>query len=178
MGAMASPQTPVASLASKGVVVTVRIEETSISSLQRGQRVTFTSPALPGPQLDLQVDQIAPTGDAKAHTFFVQLIPIGTTPDLRPGMSGQVSIVTRRENVVLLAKEAVLIQGGQATLFVVQDGRAHLRKVDGGLVDDKHLEVLSGIRPGEQVVVSGQSLLKEGDVVAVEGAPERRRPPG
>ena len=63
--------------------------------------------------------------------------------------------------MVLVPKEAVQRQGGQPGLFVVQDGNALLQKLDVGLVDDKHMEVLRGVKPGDQVVVSGQNLLNE-----------------
>jgi RND family efflux transporter MFP subunit len=177
-GAMASPQTPVVTIAGKDVVVSLRVEETGISSLQKGQRVTFTSPALPGQRLDLQIDQIAPTGDEKAHTFSVQMRPVDATPGLKPGMSGEVSIATRHEKVVLVPKEAVLYRSGLPTVFVVQDGKAQLRKVDGGLSDNKNIEIQNGLQPDDQVVVSGQNLLNEGDLVTLEGPTERRRPPG
>jgi len=177
-GAMASPQTPVVTIVGKEVAVSLRVEETSIGAIQKGQRVTFTSPALPGQRLDLQVDQISPSGDEKAHTFFVQMRPVDTPPALKPGMSGEVSIANRHEKVVLVPKEAVLYRSGQSILFVVQDGKAQLRKVDGGLIDQKNLEIQNGVQPDDQVVVSGQNLLNEGDLVTVEAPTERRRPPG
>ena len=90
-GAVASPQTPIVTLVSGNVLVSSRVEETDISSLEIGQRVTFTSPALPGQQLDLEIHWIAPIGDRRAHTFLVQMRPIADAPDLRPGMSGKVS---------------------------------------------------------------------------------------
>ena len=139
-----------------------------MGSLREGQRVTFTSPALPGQYLELQIGGIAPTGDEKSHTFAVQMRPQTPTPYLKPGMSGQVSVSIRHENVLLIANEAVLRQGSQSTLFVVQDGKAHLRQVGVGLSDDKNLEIYGGIRPGDQVVVSSQNQLNEGDPVVIE----------
>ena len=90
-GAVASPQTPVVTLTSRDVLVSLRVEETDISSLQEGQRVTFTSRALPGQKLELEIDWIARTGDRQSHTFLVQMHPVAEAPDLKPGMSGQVS---------------------------------------------------------------------------------------
>ncbi len=66
-------------------------------------------------------------------------------PDLKPGMSGHGSILTRHENVVLVPKEAVLHQGGQAAVFVVEDGMAHLQQVGGGLTDGKNMEIHNGV---------------------------------
>lgn len=177
-GAIASPQTPVVTVVSKTVVLSLRVEETSINSFQIGQPVTFTSPVLPGQSLAFRVDQIAPIGDERAHTFLVQMRPAGATRDLKPGMSGQVSVPTQHDHVVLVPKEAVQYQGGQPTLFVVQDGKARLRPVAGGLIDDKNMEVQSGVQADDQVVVSGQNQLNEGDPVTIEAPTERRRPQG
>jgi membrane fusion protein (multidrug efflux system) len=166
-GEVASPQAPIVTVASRAVLVSSRVEETVISSLQKGQRVTFISPALPGQDLELQIQWIAPTGDEKAHTFSVQMSPTDADADLKPGMSGEVLFSTQRENVVLVPQEAVLRQGGQPALFVVQDGKAHLRQVVVGLTDQKHMEVLRGVQPGDRVVVSGQNLLNEATPVTI-----------
>jgi RND family efflux transporter MFP subunit len=174
-GAVATSQTPVVTLASRKVVVSLRVEETRIASLQPGQRVTLTSPALPGRELELQIDWIAPAGDEKAHAFLLRLRPVEGATELKPGMSGQVSIVTRREGVTLVPRQAVLQEDGQATLFVIQDNKAHLRKVEVGLVDAENMEIHSGIQAGEQVILSGQALLSDGDEVTLESRSPKKR---
>lgn len=163
-GAMASsrPSTPVVTVVSKDVVVSFLVEETGMGSLRKGQQVDFTSPALSAQHLELRIERIAPTGDQSDHTFEVQMYPVDPTLDLKPGMSGQVSIMTRRENVLLVPREAVLSRGGQPALFVVQDDMADLRQVGGGLTDGKNMEIHYGIQPGDLVLVSGQHLLDEG----------------
>ena len=167
-GAKASPQTPVVAIASSELVVSIRVEETGINSLQKGQQVTFTSAALMDRDVELQIDRIAPGGDEKSFTFLVLLHPAGDIADLKLGMSGQVKISTRHENAVLVPREAVLRQAGQPALFVVEDGKAHLRSVGVGLVDDKNVQVVGGIQPGEQVIISGHNLLREGDPVSIK----------
>jgi RND family efflux transporter MFP subunit len=176
-GAIASSQTPIVTVASKNVVVSLRVEETRIASLQQGQRVTLTSPALPGQYLEMQIDWISPAGDEKAHAFLLRLRPVHGAPELKPGMSGQVSVLTRHENVTLVPREAVLREDGQAALFVIQDNKAQLRKVEIGLVDAKNMEIQSGIQPGEQVIVSGQGLLNDGDAVSIEERSRKRSRP-
>ena len=177
-GAMASQQTPVVTIAGNELVVSLQVEETALSSLKTGQLVTFTSPALPGIDLELKIDRVSPVGDAKAHTFLVQMYPGATAPDLKPGMSGQVEIANRHEDVVLVPKEAVLHQGGEAALFVVQDDTAHRVLVDLGLVDVKKTEIRSGVQDGDQIVITGQGLLKDGDRVKIEEPAKRGRRSG
>ncbi|HXM69923.1 MAG TPA: hypothetical protein VN970_02230, partial [Thermoanaerobaculia bacterium] len=55
-------------------------------------------------------------------------------------------------------------------VFVVAGGKAHQRKVDTGISDETRVEVLGGLRPGEQVVTGPyRSLrdLKDGDPVRI-----------
>lgn len=169
LGAIASsrPKTPIVTVVSKDVVVSLRVEETAVAYFREGQSVQFASPALAGQRLELRIDRVAPAGDQKDHTFLVQMSPLGTVPDLKPGLSGEVSILAGRENVVLVPKEAVRRQGSEFSLFIVQDARAHFVEVAGGLTDGKNMEILGGVQPGDQVVVSGQNLLDEGTQVNV-----------
>ena len=58
----------------------------------------------------------------------------------------------------------VAIQQGQnfAYVFVIRDGVAELRKIAPGGADDVRTEILSGLQPGEAVVVDGQMRLSDG----------------
>ena len=170
-GAFAADDTPIVTVASTNVIVFLRVEETSISSLREGQSVIFTSPALPGKDLELQIDRIAPAGDEKTYTFLVQLNSTGPIPDLKPGMSGQVSIMTHHENAVLVPKEAVLRHLGRPALFVIQNNKALLRTVDVGLNDLTNIEIFGGIQPGDKVVISGHNVLEDGDEVSIMESP-------
>jgi Barrel-sandwich domain of CusB or HlyD membrane-fusion len=176
-GALATAQTPIVTLAGKDIVVSLRVEESRLASLRLGELVTFTSPATPS-TLELRVERIAPAGDDKAHTFLVQMVPLASAQALKPGMSGRVSIPTRRPDAVLVPRQAVLHRDGQPFVFVVQDGAARLQKVDVGLTGETNTEIRSGVKVGDQVMTMGQNLVKDGDRVSVEGSSERQRPPG
>ena len=171
IGAIASPRPmiPVATVASKDVLVSLRVEETGIGFFQEGQKVRFTSPGLPVQRLELEVGLVAPTGEKEAHTFLVQLSPSVPVPGLKPGLYGQVSISSQREGVLLVPKEAVSRVGGRLSLFIVRDGQAISVDVDAGLEDDKNIEILGGIQSGDLVVVSGQNLLNGDTEVTVAG---------
>jgi RND family efflux transporter MFP subunit len=167
-GAVVSTQTPIVTISSKDIVVSVQVEESSINSLQPGQLVSLTTPVLPDQGLDLRVDWIAPGGNQQAHTFAVQLSPVESPTGLKPGMSGQVSIETQKVEVVLVPRQAVLHQQGQAMVFVVEGGIANLRQVTTGRENNEEVEVRSGVQAGDQIVVFGQEHLQDGDRVAFE----------
>ena len=93
VGATASPQAPVYTVATTEVVVSFLVEETVIGGLEEGRTLQFTSPALPGRTLDVQVDGIAPTAGAGGHAF---LVKNGARPVRRRsaagGVGGRVSV--------------------------------------------------------------------------------------
>ncbi|HIM37665.1 MAG TPA: hypothetical protein EYM38_06540, partial [Dehalococcoidia bacterium] len=80
----------------------------------------------------MEVDLVAPTGEKEAHTFLVQLSPSVPAPGLKPGLSGQVSISSEREGVLLVPNKAVRRVGGRFSLFIVRDGQARSVEVDAG----------------------------------------------
>jgi multidrug efflux pump subunit AcrA (membrane-fusion protein) len=51
----------------------------------------------------------------------------------------------------------------------VEDGKASLREIQLGITDGKQTEVLSGLEPGDQLVVAGQETLNDGDAVRMGG---------
>ena len=167
VGSMASPQTPVFTIATTEVVVSFLVEETVIGGLEVGRLLQFTSPALPNQVLDLEVARINPTAGATGHTFLVKMAPVPATTVLRPGVSGQVSVSIYRERTLLVPKEAVLSSGSQSSIYVVRNGVAHLERVAVGLIGDQYREVLDGLQPGAQVVVSGQHLLSDATPVTI-----------
>ena len=169
VGAMASPQTPVFTVATTDVVVSFLVEETMIGGVEEGRVLEFTSPAAPDRPLNLAVDRVAPTAGATGHTFLVKMEPVAGTTALRPGVSGQVSVSIQRTDTLLVPKEAVFNSGSQSSAYVVRDGVAHLKPVAVGLANDRYREILDGLQPGDEVVVSGQHLLTDATPVTVAG---------
>lgn len=91
---------------------------------------------------------------------------------LHSGTSCQVHLpVGPPRERVLVPKDAIVRKSGGATLaFLVEDGKAAMRPVQlGGEFGDRY-EVLSGLNPGESVVIRGNERLRPGVPVLVQGA--------
>ncbi|MFQ6029824.1 MAG: efflux RND transporter periplasmic adaptor subunit [Dehalococcoidia bacterium] len=165
-GALATTQTPVVSLNSREIVVSIQVEETALSQLHMESTMVLTSPALPGRPIPLQIRHIAPSGNEPEHTFSVQLEPSERVPDLRPGISGQVSLETRPKSVVLIPRDALVFPENQPHVFVAEAGRAHLRRVETGIGDWQQIEIRQGIAAGEQIIVGGLEQVTHGISIA------------
>jgi membrane fusion protein (multidrug efflux system) len=167
-GAFATPSTTILTLASTGIEVHVTVEEANLAAVQAGQEVTLTVPAYPGENFPAKVVTVAPTGDPRAHTFDVKIVPDTQDPRLLPGMFAQVQIVAAQKNDALLVpKEAIVQQGNQQIVFVANNGKAVATPVQTGMTNDTSVEIVSGLAPGAQVVVIGQNGLRDGSPIQV-----------
>lgn len=152
------------------LIATLHVPERELARLAPGQAAALSADALPGERFVGVIDRISPVIDADSGTFRVTVELSDPTGRLRPGMFGRFDIVyDRREQAVLVPVESVLIEDGEASVFVVTDGEAQRRSVEVGYRNNGHYEIVSGIEPGESVVVTGQASLKSGARVLVLG---------
>ncbi len=70
--------------------------------------------------------------------------------------------VARRESAVQVPVAALLRQAGRWSVYAVQDGRARLQTVEVGLRNPESAEVLSGLAPGQTVVLYPGDALRDG----------------
>jgi membrane fusion protein (multidrug efflux system) len=167
-GAFATPSSTILTLASTGVEVHVTVEEANLASVQPGQDVTLTVPAYPGVNFPAKVVTVAPSGDPRAHTFDVKIVPNTQDQRLLPGMFAQAQIVAQQKpDALLVPKEAIVQQGNNQVVFVADNGKAVATPVQTGMTNDTSVEITSGLTPGAQVVVIGQNGLRDGAPIQV-----------
>lgn len=66
---------------------------------------------------------------------------------------------------------ALLDDGGQNYVFVIEKGVAHRRNVTAGTAQGESVSVPAGLKPGEHVAISGGTALEDGMKVSEGGAP-------
>lgn len=92
-------------------------------------------------------------------------------PDLalRPGIVARAQILKRRhDHVVVIPRDAVLMQSDGPVAFVAEGKRAVRRRLELGADQGLMVAVLSGLEEGEHLVVRGQRQLHDGSAVAVQ----------
>lgn len=157
------------------LLATLNVPERELSRLSAGQTALMQADAIPGERFAGVVDRISPVVDADSGTFRVTVEITDQSRRLRPGMFGRFDIVyDRREDAVLVPVDAVLVEDGEASVFVIADGKAERRGIELGYRNNGDYEVRSGVAPGESIVVTGQASLRSGARVEVLGD----EPPG
>jgi len=86
---------------------------------------------------------------------------------LVPGLYAEATLtLEHRDDIPTVPIQALAHEADKTTVFVVdQDGRVQDRAVQTGLMTSSYAEIVSGLREGEEVVVSDRSGLKPGERV-------------
>jgi HlyD family secretion protein len=85
---------------------------------------------------------------------------------LKSGYDMTIKIITAsKENTLLINEKAIFEYQGKDHVFVKVNGIARLRAIEKGLESDEHVEVLSGLKEGETVILSPDEKLAEGTKV-------------
>jgi multidrug efflux pump subunit AcrA (membrane-fusion protein) len=157
-GAPVDPVTPIASVADLDhLAVSVDLSEFDVARVTPGLRATVSVDALGGKTFPGKVVFAGLTGTngGGVITFPVR-VAIAYSRGLRPGMNVSVRItVAKRRNVVQVPVEAVTRDDeDRATVTVVDaTGKTSARRVTLGLASNKSVQIVKGLRAGEQVVL-------------------------
>lgn len=171
-GEMASPGMPIIGLADLSKVNAVGyVGQSLINALSVGQSVSVsvrTNGELEYINGDIVV--LSSMVDPQLKTYEFQIALANGSEKLKGGMVGEAFFVVREsspENPVV-PREAITEYSGEKLVYVVEDGRARAKSVTTGVDDGKSIEITSGLKPGDQVVVSGQHQLRDGSLVEVK----------
>ncbi len=118
-----------------------------------------------------KVTVVSPAVDPNSTTVQVWVEIAKPGEQLKPGMTVHVSMVaaTIRDAVVALAIALLPgADGGTQVMVIGPDGTAHARKIETGVRDGNSVQVLEGLKPGEQVVTVGGLGLQDGAKVRIE----------
>ena len=157
--------TIIAHLISLSRTVEGKLSEEVVADIKVGQKVTVRFLTYGESSFRGKVSKILPTADPTTQRYIVHLQLEIPEEKLKPGITGEMVIdVDVHENTLIVPRRAVLGRN----LYVVDGGRVELRKVELGFVSLNEVEILSGVKEGEQVIVEQPDRFRVGDRVRVE----------
>lgn len=138
-----------------------RLPEQFAGRLRVGQPLSVSIDALPGTRLPATVEAVDAQADAQGRALLVRAALKQTVPNLRSGLFVRVALeLGRREGALWVPEEALVPQGGKLFVFTVQDGEARRVPVKVGARKPGWVELLEGVKAGQQVVTAGQQRLR------------------
>ena len=177
-GDYVKPGTPILRLQSySGVWVMASIPETDLPLIDTGLPVRLNFPSAPGAPAEGTVDYIYPTIDPKTRTAQVRIEVDNAAGYLRPGAYADIEMDLGGEARLSVPTEALLRDSrGAHVIMAIGSGRFAGRAVRTGVNANGFTEITAGLKPGEQVVVSGQFML-DSEVNLREGFSKLQAPP-
>lgn len=106
--------------------------------------------------------------NSQTNAYDLELEVPNPETKLKPGMKVQVRLTDEEEQqVVAVPTTSVVREGADTFVFVLNNDTAEKRKVELGRLKETNQEVLSGLKEGETLIVSGQQQLKDKEKVQV-----------
>lgn len=152
--------------AEQRLIARLGIEPEDLSRVQAGTPVTITSVFVPDVVITTRVREVHAMIDPATHLVEVLApIPEAQIDHLVLGsrILGRIQMASRRALVV--PRSAVLWQGGQAYVYIVDAGKARRVAVKPGVDEGDLIEVTGALKTGDAVVVSGNYELSDGMAV-------------
>lgn len=149
--------------------VKLNVAEKDAFRLKHGDAVEITTDVYPGVVFKGSIESISDKAD-DSHTYPIEISLVNSkTNPLKAGMFGRVSFSSiKKSESLVIPREALVGSIKDAHVFTVENGLAKLSKVVVGNAYDNNLEIIGGLKQGDQVVVNGQNNLKDNDKVLVK----------
>jgi len=160
-------------LALDPVKVRVGVPEAQIGKVHEGARAVVTVPSLDGRSFEGKVEAVGVSADSTSRTFTTKIAVPNPEHILRSGMITESRVYSSAMiNVLTVPVAAVVRDSRGVTLVYVYDStrqRVFGRRVEVGDLAGDEVEIKSGLRPSDQLVVAGQQNVHEGSPVTVIG---------
>lgn len=144
-----------------------RVSEEVVVRLKEGQKVNLKIDVFPKMTFPGVVSLVSAKGDFGGKYQVEITILDHKGKELRTGMYATVEFLEGEKTALMIPRKAIVGSIQNPEIYVVQDSTATLRKLEIGTYNSDRVEVLAGLKVGEQVVLSGQINLREGVKVDV-----------
>ena len=145
-----------------------QVPEAQLVKIKIGSEVDITVDGFDSLPFAARISAIDPSIDPQTHGILVRAVVSNESGKLKPGLFARVSIVLGEEaNVVVVPETAIEKTGEEEYLFIVVDNVAVKKMVSTGMTDEGKVEIVDGVKLGDQVVISGQFKLTDGKAVVI-----------
>ncbi|MFN8207899.1 MAG: efflux RND transporter periplasmic adaptor subunit [Bacteroidales bacterium] len=140
----------------------VNFPEKTMGEIKTGQLVRVTNYTLPDDTLKGSVTQLSPAIDPETRSYKGLILISNPSLKLRPGMyvKGEV-VVASAKNAIVIPKDIIISKQRGNSVFVVEKGIAFERVVEFGLENPNEVQIVSGLKLNEQLVVKGFETLRD-----------------
>jgi membrane fusion protein (multidrug efflux system) len=159
------------------IYVDYSLPERDLGELSVGQVVEVSVQAYPGKTFAGHISAVSPLIAAGTRSVSIRATLENPDQQLRPGMFAEVrTLQPERTGVMTLPERTITYNPYGNAVFVIEekDGQqiAQRRQIETGIVRDGRIEILKGLKDGEQIVSAGQNKLRNGQAVKIDNSVE------
>jgi multidrug efflux pump subunit AcrA (membrane-fusion protein) len=170
-GEMASTSAPLLTIMNiSQIIAKAHIPQSDAILLRKGAKATVTAPGMEKP-LNGIVTVVSPALDPNSTTVEIWVQAVNPEQHLKPGMSAQLAINAQTVHDALIVPGSALLNanGDSAQVMVVDsENQARTREVKVGIQTPQEIQIVSGVKPGEQVITQGAYGLPDKTKVKIE----------
>ncbi len=172
LGAAANAKASVVTMADLGSLqVEADVSESNLEKVRVGQPCEISLDALPEERFRGAVHMIVPTADRSKATVLVKVRLVDMDKRILPEMSAMVAFLARpvaateRKPETAISPAAVATHHGRNVVFVVKGDRAVETPVKTGAAIGDFVEIISGVKAGDKIVLKPLDKLRDGSKV-------------
>ena len=168
-GDLTAPSMPILTIeSSERLLFETYVAESHIRQLGEGDIVSVKIDVLDG-SLNGSIARIVSSGDPVTRKYKVKIL-LPKQSSIYPGMFGRTYFKVGSNTAPVVQETSLTEVGGLRGVFVVNgDNEIHFRWLRLGKVFENKVEVLVGLEAGERIVSSPDRLMREGDLINVNG---------
>jgi multidrug efflux system membrane fusion protein len=177
VGSLVAPGMPAFSLAdTSSVKIVFGVPDTALPQVRLGTPLTVTTEAVAGAEFQGHITRISPAADPRSRVFDVEVTVPNPSNRLKVGMIAAVQLIgaRAREPQPVIPLTAVVRSKDNTAgygVYVVEGqgdrATARVRNVVLGETFGNRIAVTQGVKPGERVIVTGATLVRDGEQVQI-----------
>jgi membrane fusion protein (multidrug efflux system) len=150
------------------VKVMVNVIEKDFAKIKLHQKANISVQAYPDETFSGKITLISPTINPTTRTASVEITISNKDHRLKPGMFARVGVIIRQKNdAILIPAYAVIEQSEMRKVLIVVDGKAKSELIQLGADQGEQVEIRSGLREGDTLIVAGHHKVTSGDPVRI-----------
>jgi HlyD family secretion protein len=164
----------------------VKIHESHINQIRLGQQAIVVLDSMPDQRYQGRVNRVAPLPDSQSRwgnpdlkLYATEVVITDKLPDVKPGVSARAEVlITNLTDVISVPIQAITTRKGKQVVFLASAPDEPV-PVTVGLFNTKFIEVASGLKPGDQVLLApamdtdekdlGGAIIAEGEAPPAGG---------
>lgn len=140
----------------------VNMTDKSVVKVVKGQKIPVKLNTFEDKVFEGVVDSISPAADIRTQLYSVKVKVDNKDNSIKAGMIARLSFPNeRKKNILVVPKEAVFTQNSVSYVYTVVDNKVKRAEVETGVSSSSEIEIKSGVKQGDYVIIEGQSFLQD-----------------